>query len=233
MKFNARDVIYYPYLSNDAPEAASQTSGKFFLETICSHVVVPVKAKDKDGKEYVYLSISPMTGVDLNDENLGGKVGGITMDYIGEVEIDARKVGELIRQYQCRHTAPSSGKKCISVVSNGFSMSLWTPVDFATIKPLDVFREECDAIDPVQGDSFQTSRLWVVASLKHKACISEKMFGEVVHSEVEYTLDNISEPGYLTHLKEKKMLKYFEDFDQSKCLIWGKFFPVWRVKLTL
>jgi hypothetical protein len=167
-----------------------------------------------------------MTWVDLNDENLGGKVGDITMDYVGEIELDARKVGELVRQYQCRHTAPSSGKKCISVVSNGFSMSLWTPVDFSTIKPLDVFREECEGTD-IEG-KFETSKLWAVVNLQHKACISEKMFGKVARCETGYTLD------YLTYLEEKKkMLKYFKDFDQSKCFIWGKFFPVWRVKLIL
>lgn len=230
MRLHARDVIYYPDRLSENSNTANQEGGHFFLQDVCSHIVIPKKQVDtKTGKEWITLNVVSMSICNLNASDLARpEEGDLNLDYVGQIDLEARKVGELHRRYRCMFD-----KFDVSTKHHKDPL----PFDFANLNVLDVIGEWYEGPDIVTGETIGKMRMWAVASLKHKACVSNDMFDIIAGSSTAYNLDHVhvdeNNASYFTYLESKGWLKYFKDFNVSACRLEGKFKPVWRVKLTL
>ena len=215
MKVNARDVIYYPHRLFENNDCVGQELGTFFLKHICSHVVVPKKHINvKTGVTEYSLKTVPLYEYNLNSSDLGlsSEIGDINDPYIGEMEVDARKVGELVFRRRFFHSSVHDDK------------------NMTDIQLLDTFKE----LGPDMELPHEDQKIWAMVRLEDKMCIRHVngMFDEIASSDKRtYTLDYSNE--FLEHLRQKGWAKRMEDFDLNRCTYLGKFSPVWRVNLTL
>jgi hypothetical protein len=216
-KFNTRDVIVYPYRFSDCSKTGQEELGNFFLENICTHVLIPKKHND-----IITLSCVPLNK--LNDPNLGLSTDyNVNSDYIGEIELCATKIGELYNVYKF---------KCENLYwrINGTSLNV------SDLNLFDVIDERYDGIDIVNGSTIEKMKLWVVVNTNDGLVVDIDYFKNHFKFFVMggwQDLGKIKDLSCLEDMIEKNTAKYIKNLNPTLSQMTGKMISVWRVKLTL